>query len=188
MIYRVIENCPITRTTSNMLYPYIDNENDKWYRIYGGFHTGVDLECQSVHSACQGIVLDIGQDLDELYEVTVQYDANQCLRYCHLQSILVKENDLIDEGQWIGDAKDFVHFEYVDTNDSEAIWTFRAGVMTYFKHDPELYADGSEHLPNSSLVNIVNVPSDEVFPEIEFSEAMNEEFSDNRVDEVPNSV
>lgn len=36
MVYTTIPNCTITRTTSNVLYPYIDSDTDDWFKRYGG--------------------------------------------------------------------------------------------------------------------------------------------------------
>lgn len=189
MEYMTIENCPVTTTTSRVLYPYIDSEDNKWYSRYGGLHSGVDIECKSVHSVCQGVVILVGTDFDDgLQTVTVQYDAYQGFRYCHLASVRVKAGDIIQKSQWIADAKDFVHFEYIDVTEGNPLWLCRIGDMEYFKHNPEEFATGEKTVPSENLVATTVVEVDQTFPDIPLSNAEIEEFTNNRVDDEPSAI
>lgn len=189
VIYKKLINCPITRTSSAALFPYIDSEDSGWYSIYGGYHDGIDIEAKSVHSICQGVVLFIGQEYDDnnLYEISIQYDADCCLRYCHLSSVIVNKGDAVYSGSMIGEAKDFVHFEYVSIPKNNSIWPVRIGSQTYYKHNPEQYADGTLQLLDSTWTDMVIVQGDEDFEPLEFTDAMKGEFMvDNRGDHVVN--
>ena len=74
MEYMTIENCPVTTTTSRMLYPYIDSEDNKWYSRYGGLHSGVVIKSKSVHSLCQRVGILVGTDFVDAWQaVTEQY-------------------------------------------------------------------------------------------------------------------
>lgn len=188
-MYSIIENCTVTRTTSSVLYPYIDSDASDWYEKYGGFHTGIDIQCKSVHSVCQGVVLLVGTDFDSgLYEITIQYDAHRGFRYCNLSSVRVEAGDTIKNGQWIADAEDFVHFEYIDTTSGDPEWVCHIGEQDYYKHDPYPYADGSITLPDDTSLDTYIVPEYEVFPEVDWTSDMDSEFGDNRVDDEPAGI
>lgn len=190
LIYKRIDWCPITRQAASILYPYIDSNQSGWYNIYGGLHDGIDIVAKSVHSICQGVVLFIGQNMDNhKYEITVQYDADRCLRYCNIAVVYVNSGDAVIEGQLLGDVEDFVHFEYTSRPKNESVWPVRVGTQTYYKHDPEEYADGRITLLNSSLTDMTTITSADELPSIEITDSMLGEFDvDNRKDSVPNSV
>ena len=188
MIYLTVANCPVTLTTSNVLYPYIDDVSHKWYRRYGSLHSGVDITAKSVYSICQGVVLFVGQTSDDLKEVTVQYDANRIVRYCHLSDVYVHSGDTVERSELIGYADTFVRFEYATIVQGTSCWTVHINSQTYYKHNPEAYAFGTQVLPDVPIQSITTITPDIQFEDVEFSEDMNSEFSDNRVDEVPNNV
>lgn len=189
MTYTTIPDCTITRTTSNVLYPYIDSDTDEWFKRYGGFHTGIDVQCKSVHSACQGVVIMIGEDHEDgTLEITIQYDAYQGFRYCHIERSLVQPGDIIQNGQWIADAKDFVHFEYIDVKEENSQGICHVGTMNYYKHNPLVYATGEQVLPNEDLVDVVVIEADAEFAQVVFTPEMDEEFSNNRVDDEPYGI
>lgn len=189
LIYKKLEYCPVTRTQSNIIYPYIDSEDNSWYSVYGGLHSGVDIDAESIHSICQGVVIFVGNDSEDNVSITIQYDASQCIRYCHLSKSYVSSGDLIENGQLIGEADKFVRFEYCNKTKDNSIWSVRISNLTFYKHNPESYADGSIELSNDGVTIVTEITSDMEFPEMIFTEAMSEEFTGNRgKDEVPNSV
>lgn len=189
LIYKIINNCPITRQRSKVIRPYIESKENSHYNAYGGLHDGVDIEAKSVHSICQGVVLLIGQNkFDNLYEITIQYDANICLRYCNLDMVYVSAGDAVIDGTMVGNAYRFVHFEYINRTQAMSPWPVHIGPVTYYKHDPEQFADKLLILPDTTQVEMtVITPADEFDP-IEFTEAMSEEFTNNRVDNEPSGI
>lgn len=190
LIYKIINNCPITRQRSKVIRPYIESKENSHYSAYGGLHDGVDIEAKSVHSICQGVVLLIGQNKsDNLYEITIQYDANICLRYCNLDTVYVSAGDAVIDGTMVGNAYRFVHFEYINRTQATSPWPVHIGPVTYYKHDSEQLADGSSTLLSSSLTEMEVVQGDREFGPIEITEAMKGEFDvGNRGDDEPAGV
>lgn len=145
-IYKKLSYSPLTQSATNILVPYIDDEKDSWYKQYGGYHTGVDVEGLETYSYQSGVVTQIGKMDTNLYAIVIQYTASTSLRYANMSSLCVKQGDVISQGQLIGIAKKFVHFEYLTKDKGTSMWPVRVGSMTYFKHDPELLFDGTVQL------------------------------------------
>lgn len=141
-VYKKLSNSPLTKSDTNILVPYIDNKKNSWYKTYGGYHTGVDVEGSEIYAYQSGIVIQIGDLDNNLKSVLIQYTASICLRYSNMSSLIVNMGDVIKPGDILGIAKKFVHFEYLSKNEDNSMWPLRVGTMTYFKHDPELIFDG----------------------------------------------
>lgn len=140
-VYKKLSNSPLTKSDTNILVPYIDSQSHSWYKKYGGYHTGVDVEGSEIYAYQSGVVIQIGDLDDGLKAVVIQYTANISLRYANMSSLLIKMGDVIKPGELIGIAKKFVHFEYLSKTKENSMWPVRVGTMTYFKHDPELIFD-----------------------------------------------
>lgn len=190
--YRTISNCPITLTDSNVTYPYIDDEDNSWYEKYGSYHSGIDIECTDVYSLCKSVVTYIGEDSDngELKKVViVQYDAERSLRYCHLTDVYVEAGDIIEDKLLIGKADKWCHFELLTATQTESVWPVRVGAKTYYKQDPELYADGTEELPGSGFEDCVVLTDEDVSAidddelDLEITDEMIDEFEDGKGDD-----
>lgn len=188
----IIDDCTVTRTSSTVLCPFIPNSSSEEYKQYKKIHDGIDIRCVSVHSACQGVVSFIGTNHEDgTQEVTVLYDARQGMRYCHLEKVLCKLSDIVDTGEWIAEAKDFVHFEYIDNSDKDRpIWPVRVGSQEFFKHDPTKYATGELVIPNRVLNTVYTEWDPENLPSVNLSDDMMEEFDGNREagDNEPNGI
>lgn len=137
MSYKTYQTCYITKSTGNILVPWISSEKSEWYQIHHGFHTGLDIEANEIYSWESGVVTQIGQSENNLYSVTVQYSGQISLRYMHLKSVYVNTSDVLFAGSFIGIADKHVHFELLINDPNSSNWPVRIGTITYYKHDPE---------------------------------------------------
>lgn len=160
-VHKKLSYCDITKSASNIIAPYIDSEKHSWYKQYGGYHTGVDIEGLEIYSYQSGVVTQIGKLSDMLYAIVIQYTASTSLRYANMSSVCVKQGDVIRKGQLIGIAKKFVHFEYLTKDKGTSIWPVRVGGLTYFKQNPEGLLDGSIQLNANdwSQIKVANTTS-----------------------------
>lgn len=145
-VYKKLSYSPITQSATNIVAPYIDNEKHDWYKKYGGYHTGVDIEGLEIYSYQSGVVTQIGTMDNDLHSIVIQYTASTSLRYANMSSLCVHQGDIIRQGQIIGVAKKFVHFEYLTKDKGTSKWPVRVGSITYFKQNPELLIDGAVKL------------------------------------------
>ena len=145
-VYKHLSNSEITQSASDIIVPFIDNKNHEWYPTYGGYHTGIDISGESIYSYRSGVVTQIGTTSDNLYTIVIQYTANVSLRYANLSSVFVSEGDVIQQGQYIGIAKKFVHFEYLTAEQGTSRWPVRVDKLTYYKQNPEQLFDGTVNL------------------------------------------
>lgn len=137
----VIENCPITLTSSVLLKPWIVDTKSSLYRQNRGYHTGVDIQCKNVYSICPGVCTYVGYSREELNVVIIQYDRNTSFRYCNLGKVDIQKGDTVELSQKIGEtAFKFVHFELITSEYSN--WSVRVDSRDYYKHDPTSYAKG----------------------------------------------
>lgn len=145
----LLRNCPIINSDAEVIdvwciaddtpgnaSPYSSNS------MYN--HSGVDLkrftiksksDINEVFSICYGSVVAVNFDLDG-FVVTVQYDSEKCVRYCNLLSVYVTIGQAVKYGDKIGIYRDYVHFEYAISTESDSSWAVRIGDLTYYKADP----------------------------------------------------
>lgn len=130
----------ITDLDFKITCPWIDGSDRKLHQRFKTLHTGVDIPAKNVFAYSQGIVIGIGVQ-DDVYFVTVQFDSENIFRYCHLKSVDVSINDIVQEGDLIGAAKKHLHFEWATTSESSkfAAWF---GDVTYYKQNPERLFSG----------------------------------------------
>ena len=104
-VYKKLSYSPLTKSATNIIAPFIDTESHSWYKQYGGYHSGVDIEGLEIYAYQSGVVTMISKMSDNLYAVIIQYTANVSLRYANMSSVCVKQNDVIRQGQLFGVGK-----------------------------------------------------------------------------------
>lgn len=167
-------NCPITNKNSTILRKWIVGSKN---------HTGLDIECSEVHSICDGVVIQCGQSTNKTFSCIVQYSSKQCVKYSNLNMLSVNAGQIVESGQYIGSCKQYVHFEYLITVQSNPVFPVRVGTQTYFKVDPQCIVDGSIVLSGSGLKNITYIDRNSSIMNINITDSMNLEFTGNRGDE-----
>lgn len=166
MIYEKLHNCPITQSSTNILVPFIDSDKDSWYKRYGGYHTGVDIEATSVYCLCAGIITYVGYDTEDLNVVTVQFNVNTTFRFANLKSVNVVEGRTIEQDELIGEADGFVHFELLTRELSK--WQVRIGHEDHWKHDPITYARGEVDMTVSVEYSIWQDVCDQIDLQVDY--------------------
>lgn len=145
MAKQIIKNCVITHT---------DAVITKTYNVRSGleeYHLGVDVEAENVYCPCYGVCIYNGL-LDNKPSCTVQYSENICLRFTHLREVLVEPGDLVTYDQQIALADEYVHFEYLTSEQSYPYFrVFFCCEQSYYlyKHDPMLILSGNTVFDNT---------------------------------------
>lgn len=173
-----IYDCTVTNSNATVLKHNVTDTKDPLYKVYKGYHPGVDLKCDKVYSQFPGQVAYVGQDLGN-YCVAVMYNVSNYFMYKHLKSVNVSEGDRVDTSQLLGVANKYVHVDYLTLVTSK--WPVRIYNSTYYKHDPTtILTEGYESLINyySMLMNskdeLVNdgptyIVADNTHPHIELT-------------------
>ena len=141
MVYKRLNYCAITQSATYIVRPFVADERSSWYRTLHGYNTGCDIIASEVYSACFGVVIQVGHTTQ--YTVTVQYDANSCVRYANLTDVDVSPGEPITTGRLIGHADEFVRVEYATQSTEFTRWPVHIGTETYYKVDPESIVDGT---------------------------------------------
>lgn len=138
----IITNCVVTNSDSTVIKEYVDSDRDERYKLYKGYHTGIDLSGQDVYSMCPGVVSIVSIDPNSnMISLVIQFDATNCLIYSNLIDCTVDVGQTVDTYAKVGTCKDYVHFEYANKVPSR--WPVRVGAQTFYKHDPTaLVKDG----------------------------------------------
>lgn len=136
----IIKNCPITNEDSMILKKWMDEDPIIHFGQQVQYHTGIDLTAHSVYVPFNCVCTYTGYGEDDKNVVIVQYDKYRSFRFANLSSVAVKGGDILDKGTQIGDADEYVHFEYLNRKISQ--WVVRVGHEEYYKHDPIEYARG----------------------------------------------
>lgn len=140
--FGIIQNCIITHSKSEIVFPYIDSVDDLKYKVTKSLYDGIDLTAQEVYTPCNCVVIDISKQ-DNLYTVTVQYSKIVSLRFCHLKSVNVEIGAPILKDTLIGYAEKYVHFEYLTTDRNSLNWCFRVRGLELYKHNPNDVLNGN---------------------------------------------
>ena len=114
---------------------------------HGGrpFVTGCLINTDNVYSVCQGVVIGIGKDDNNLYSVTVEYNSQLWVRYCLLKSYSISIGERVLLNTKIGNAyKNTLRFEYCTANKSD--FPIRVLNRQLYKHDPAPVLFGQELL------------------------------------------
>ena len=167
-------NCPITAKNSIILR--------KWF-IGSENHTGIDIECSEVYTICDGVIIQCGQSNNKTFSCIIQYSSKQCIKYSNLNRLYVDAGQTVESGQYIGTCKQYVHFEYLVTAQSNPVFPVRVGTQTYFKVDPQCIVDGSIVLSGSGLKNVTYIDRNSNIMNVDITDSMNSEFTGNRGDE-----
>lgn len=132
---KVIKNCLITRSDASVLKEFCIDKTNPLYKEYKGFNTSVNLEATSVYSMYTGVVSVVCGDVSSGYEVVIYLNPNQSIKYGNLKSILVDEGQSIDISEKLGEAKNYVKIEYMNTYNTSP-YTYRLGSILMYKDDP----------------------------------------------------
>lgn len=154
MPYGTINDCIITKRNSLILLPYIVSIDSKEYKLNQyELHDGVDIQCNDVYTPCNCVILQV-INVDDYIGVLLQYSVDICLRFTHLKSVDVTPGQLVYSDTKIGEAYQFVHFEYLNIvkPDQETNWLVRFGPIQLYKCDPMLILDKSIVFNNTIMM------------------------------------
>ena len=171
----VIKNCLITNSDATILKEYCIDKSSPLYKEYKGYNTSINLEANEVFNGYTGRVSLISGDPRSKYDVVVQLNLNQAVKYGNLKSVNVKMGDFIDIGTKIGDASRWLKFEYMNTSVHNQ-FPFRIGDVQMYKDDPLNVLDPnkfmrlctSEQYSRSGLIDIEEEFDDGFEPLVEF--------------------
>lgn len=142
-MYKLKEFSYLTKGPVYVAVPWIDNESSFLYDKYKIINFGLVIAADSVYSMITGSVVHVCHDKFGSY-VTLQYDADTCVRYCLLSSVDVSAGQSVEVGQKIGTTYksmkgvadvNLFRFEYCNRQSSQAVVRFSR--QTYYKQDPE---------------------------------------------------
>lgn len=148
----VIENCLLTHKNSVVLKNCMMEVSSTRYLTGQQYHTGIDIEADTVYAICAGVCTYVGYSTEEKHVVLLQYDSNTSFRYCNLDAVNVRKGQVIDNEARIGHADKYIHFEVITTEYSN--WCVRVGNKDYYKHDPTNYLlNNTEYEHSGSVEN-----------------------------------
>ena len=151
MPYGIIENCSITHSNCNILLPWIEDIDSIQYRLNNNcLHPGINLQCTSIYTPCNGVVIRVAKwDDYSKYVIVVQYSSSICLLFSNVDKPFVTEGQLITAGTNIGVCTDYVHFEFLTSEPSNVVWIVRIYTLQLYKNNPMQVFDGSIVFDNS---------------------------------------
>lgn len=140
---------PITKTDTVVIQSW--SVSTQYERQNLKINPGIDLQCDTVYSICNGCIVYIGEDPNRHNKkvVLVQYTTNLFFLYANLLSVSIHLNDIVATGQLIGSSDHFVHFETLQLDYSNSQLRIFIYDKTYYKIDPTPYATGSIKLNDS---------------------------------------
>ena len=158
----------VTQGNVKILKYFNISEKLPYHKGTVGWHTGVDILCDKVYSPFPGTVVYIGKDMQKHYTVIIQYNQTHAVAFQNMKSLVVKSGEIVDSYHEVGAPDEFVHVEYLSTENPNRFKVMLTG-QTFYKHDPidlllngyESWLDyGSEVSMTQSLLQ--NVTFDEV--------------------------
>lgn len=161
-IYKTVKYSPLTKSKLNILIPYIDDNTSDLYKKYKIYNTGVYANSDStknVYSVASGVVLFIVKSYDNKLAITIQFDADVCFIYSRITKTELSENDVVNQGQLIGQYSDKFHFQYlkrnyISTNNQNInVGTSYIYNMSYFQLDPIDFVEGKKDLDKESIIS-----------------------------------
>lgn len=171
------------------MYSPITKSNPAILHNYSKTSPYTSLEAKTVYSISSGVVVWISKPIDS---VIIQFDFEQCFRYSNLRAVGVKLGDIVQAGEVIGVASKYVNFEYLTATQRGSIWPVYIGDCTFYKQDTKNYIYTSDINNNLAIENqglISEVTPNIDFESVTFTKEMLSEYdSNNRVDDIPNSV
>lgn len=153
--FRSISYCSITQESSvDILKPYVDSDKNSLFRTYG-LSTGVDIAAEGyVFAAIFGSVVDINDEGKNSIIITLQYDADQIIRYCGLYEVFVRVGDSVMPWMSVGSVHNQLHVEYATTWKKNARWSIKVMKRNWYKQDPMPFVDGSlEQMGSRNIMN-----------------------------------
>ena len=151
-VYRTISYSPITFGNMKIIKPWIDLKINT--KFSPRLHPAVSICTKKVYSYSDGVILYTGVDHRARYVVIVQYDESTCFRYSNLRSVEVESGQIISECEYLGEADNFLEFEYLSVYSNLPIaldilesyegylkWAIHVCGITLYKHNPELLFD-----------------------------------------------
>lgn len=147
-----ILNCILTNT--DIEYPEVGTKYG-FGKNADDVHTGVNIKCKDVYSICDGVVIDAAKYTNGNM-VLIQYDKTICFLYSTIRESFVVPGQLIRKGKMLGTADDFVHFEYLRTDNNPLSVTFIYKSIALHPNDPIQVLDGSYNFYSSSELEYSN--------------------------------
>lgn len=147
-----ILNCILTNT--DIEYPEVGTKYG-FGKTRDDIHTGVNIKCKNVYSICDGVVIDAAKYTNGNL-VLIQYDKTICLLYSMMRELFVVPGQLIRKGTMLGTADDFVHFEYLRTDNNPLNVTFIYKSIALHPNDPIEVLDGSYDFYSSTETKYSN--------------------------------
>lgn len=141
-----ILNCILTNT--DIEYPEVGTKYG-FGKTADDVHTGVNIKCKNVYSICDGVVIDSAKYIDGNM-VLIQYDKTICFLYSMIRESFVVPGQLVRKGTILGTADDFVHFEYLRTDNNPLSVTFIYKSVALHPNDPIHVLDGSYNFYSST--------------------------------------
>ena len=149
--FRSIEYCPITKSSVDVIRPYIDSDKDVNFRLYGGLNTGVDIAADSyIYAALFGSVIDVSDYDNRTKIVTLQYDSDQIIRYANLSEVYVDVNYEVNPWEAVGWSNNYIHVEYGTAWKKNARWSIKLLRNVWYKQDPMSFVEGTMSSINES--------------------------------------
>ena len=124
------------------------------------YHPGVDVETTEVYSLYPGAVIDVSEDSEGYYIVTIQTNENEAMRYGHLDTVdidVAKGGSPVTSNQYIGKADRYCHVEYITCWRGSSNFEVRAGNFKYYKQDPSNILRGTYNIEEPVDVKPVSI-------------------------------
>ena len=141
-----ILNCILTNT--DIEYPEVGTKYG-FGKTADYVHTGVNIKCKNVYSICDGVVIDSAKYINGNM-VLIQYDKTICFLYSMIRESFVVPGQLIRKGTILGTTDDFLHFEYLRTDNNPLSVTFIYKSVAFHPNDPIHVLDGSYNFYSST--------------------------------------
>lgn len=158
----VIPNCGITHQDSEVLKQCVMSDKDPLFKIYGEYHTGVDLSARNIFSLYDGTVVSIG-DSSKGHSVIIQTGMSFCISYRWLTiTSSISAGETVCAGQEIGRVDKYIHVEVLTKSQSK--WPVRIGRVQWYKTDPMNVIQGNTYIESEagaqyySEMNIIEIP------------------------------
>lgn len=141
-----ILNCILTNT--DIEYPEVGTKYG-FGKTADDVHTGVNIKCKNVYSICDGVVIDSAKYINGNM-VLIQYDKTICFLYSMIRESFVVPGQLIRKDTILGTTDDFLHFEYLRTDNNPLSVTFIYKSVALHPNDPIHVLDGSYNFYSST--------------------------------------
>lgn len=132
-----ITNCIVTGSDAIIEKHYVIDKKSDLYKKYSGYSEGIVLSCESgnVYNQFPGRIMIVNFDKNR-YDIVVQMDSNNCMKYSNLVDCVVRKGQDVVESDLLGRCKKSVIVEYCSTSPTNN-FPLRILDTTFYKHDPE---------------------------------------------------